>query len=313
MLVVPQKMYKNSFMELNIQAKLFWITDSWKPGLRDEVLNFHSETWLKLWGTMPTHDNVSEWWIIWCWELICCSSYHKVREQKRHIRKDHIKFLKTSWTAGCPWDTRPVSRQKCQFFYSKQQEIPGTPTGRPLFVSPGVPGTPGRCPEDFLKFMCLFLSWKVESRRKTLAVWNHRKQGTDNPCPFRGWQWQVEFACHLLHRAMALEPHSSGRPAWCYHHEGKGCILIALSPIRREPTVHLWRTLKDCAPITQSPSVWSWISQCLRVHVCSVYETKTKRHYTQSHYAPLKMIPQKYWACKGGVFKSVFSMGFGPK
>ena len=25
----------------------------------------------------------------------------------------------------------------------------GTPAGRPLFVPPGVPGTPGRCPEDF--------------------------------------------------------------------------------------------------------------------------------------------------------------------
>ena len=47
------------------------------------------------------------------------------------------------------WDTRPVSRQKCQFLYSKQQEILGTPAGRPLFVPPGVPGTPGRCPENF--------------------------------------------------------------------------------------------------------------------------------------------------------------------
>ena len=27
------------------------------------------------------------------------------REQKRHIRKNHINFLKTSWMAGCPWKT----------------------------------------------------------------------------------------------------------------------------------------------------------------------------------------------------------------
>ena len=45
----------------------------------------------------------------------------------------------------------------CQFFYSKQQEVPGTPAGRPLFVAPGGPGTPG-VPTVFLKFMCLLLS-----------------------------------------------------------------------------------------------------------------------------------------------------------
>ena len=45
---------------------------------------------------------------------------------------------------------RPVSRQTCQ------QEIPGTPAGRPLFVPPRIPRTPGRCPEYFLNFMCLF-------------------------------------------------------------------------------------------------------------------------------------------------------------
>ena len=78
------------------------------------------------------------------------------REQKRRIRKNHIKFLKSRWTARCPWETRPVSRQKCQFFYSKQQEIPGTPAGRPLFVPLGVPGTPGRCPEDFSYFYVPF-------------------------------------------------------------------------------------------------------------------------------------------------------------
>ena len=37
------------------------------------------------------------------------------REQKRHIRKSHIKFLKTPWMAGRPWDTRPVSRQNWPF------------------------------------------------------------------------------------------------------------------------------------------------------------------------------------------------------
>ena len=42
-----------------------------------------------------------------------CRIRMTTREQKRHIRKNHIEFLKTPWTAGCPWDTWPVSRQKC--------------------------------------------------------------------------------------------------------------------------------------------------------------------------------------------------------
>ena len=36
----------------------------------------------------------------------------------------------------------------------KQEIIPGTPAGTPLFVTPGVPRRPGRCPGEFLKFMC---------------------------------------------------------------------------------------------------------------------------------------------------------------
>ena len=31
------------------------------------------------------------------------------------------------------------------------------------------------------------------------------------------------------------------------------------------------------------------------------------------HYVPLKIISQKYWTCKGGVFKNVFNTRFGPK
>ena len=44
-----------------------------------------------------------------------------IRDQKRHIRQNHIQFLKTPWMAGCPWDTRPVSRGffllLCAFFF----------------------------------------------------------------------------------------------------------------------------------------------------------------------------------------------------
>ena len=47
------------------------------------------------------------------------------REQKRHIRENHTKFLKIPWKAGCPWDAWPVSRHKNALFfpvfYAKQQ------------------------------------------------------------------------------------------------------------------------------------------------------------------------------------------------
>ena len=90
-------------------------------------------------------------------------------------------------------------------------------------------------------------------------------------------------------------------------------IIFTLSQIKREPTVHLWRTLKDCALRAQSACAWSWISQCLRMLVCSAYEAKTKGHYTQSHYSPQTIIPPKYWACKGGVLQSAFIARFAPK
>ena len=101
------------------------------------------------------------------------------REQKRHIRKNHLNFLKTLWMAGCPGKNALF----CVFFYSKHQEIPGTPAGRPLFVPPGVPGTPGRCPEDFLNFTCLFsrvrppgIEWKTSRNPKLEKHWPKNRQ-----------------------------------------------------------------------------------------------------------------------------------------
>ena len=70
----------------------------------------------------------------------------------------------------------------CQFFYGKQQEIPWTPAGRPLFVLPRVPGAIGRCPEEFLKFMCPFLSWAVSQLFPRMSV----DRGM-NSC------WQITF------------------------------------------------------------------------------------------------------------------------
>ena len=68
------------------------------------------------------------------------------REQKRHIRKSHVRSLKTPWMARCLWDTRPVSRQTCpfrQFLYSKRRKSLGYWQGHPAGV--------------FLEFMCPFL------------------------------------------------------------------------------------------------------------------------------------------------------------
>ena len=80
------------------------------------------------------------------------------REQKRHTIKNHIKFLTAPWTAGCPWDTRPVSRQKGTFSVSFSIVNNRKSLGHRPVDPPGVPGTPCQCPEDFLNFKCLFLS-----------------------------------------------------------------------------------------------------------------------------------------------------------
>ena len=95
----------------------------------------------------------------------------EIGSRKGTQEKNHIKFLKSPWTAGCPWDTRPVSRQKCQF-YSKQQEIPGTPAGRPLFVRPVSQG--------FFLFLCACF-FPEENRRKFVL---HHKVF---PTPFGSW------------------------------------------------------------------------------------------------------------------------------
>ena len=52
---------------------------------------------------------------------------------------------------------RPVSLQNCPSlsdFYSKQQEVSGTPA-TPVCPA-GVPGTPGRCPNDLLSLCAFF-------------------------------------------------------------------------------------------------------------------------------------------------------------
>ena len=71
--------------------------------------------------------------------------------QKRNIRKNHMRLLKTAWTAGClrtPGQCPCKNALFCPVFYSKQQEIAGTPAARALFVPQG-PATPCRCPMDF--------------------------------------------------------------------------------------------------------------------------------------------------------------------
>ena len=70
------------------------------------------------------------------------------REQRRHMRKKTTKpKFKTPSTTTCP---RTPSRCPGKNALSDLSIVNnGTPAGRPLFVPPGVPGTPGRCPEDF--------------------------------------------------------------------------------------------------------------------------------------------------------------------
>ena len=72
----------------------------------------------------------------------------KIRDQKRNIRKNHPKFLKTPWTAGCPWEIRVVSRQNCPYLpflvisFSLTTLCPPIPTNTPL----SYPRLLGKCP-----------------------------------------------------------------------------------------------------------------------------------------------------------------------
>ena len=149
-------------------------------------------------------------------------------------------------------------------------------------------------------------SWSGVSTHNSGSLKSPQTRDGQTFALLQGRHWLVEFACNL-YGAMFLEPCSSGRPAWCHHHEGKRCISwFALSQTKREPTAHLWRTLKDCAPSTQS---WP-----VSPHACMLcLRGQNKGHYTQSHYLAPKRIPPKYWARKGGVLKSVFIPRFGPK
>ena len=83
--------------------------------------------------------------------------------RKRHIRKNHINFLKPSWMAGCPWEHPAGVPGKnalfCPLFsIVNNRKSPGHRPVDPCLSRWVSPGTPGRCPVNFLKFMCPFLS-----------------------------------------------------------------------------------------------------------------------------------------------------------
>ena len=95
-------------------------------------------------------------------------------EQKSHRRKHPTKYQKNRWTAGCPW-------QNGLFFVSfsiaKNKDLPGHRPVDPCLSRRVSEGTPGQCPENFLKFTCLFLSFNrlsamFESLFRLCLVWN---------------------------------------------------------------------------------------------------------------------------------------------
>ena len=86
-----------------------------------------------------------------------------LREQIRHIRRNHIKSSEIPWTAGCLWDTGQC-RSKDAF--SVSFSIVHRPVDACLSAG---------CPKDFLKLMCLVLlphreGWIVSSLQIALAV-----------------------------------------------------------------------------------------------------------------------------------------------
>ena len=100
---------------------------------------------------------------------------------EKAYKKNSQKFLKTPWTAvlGTPCQCPGKNALFCQQIKGN----PWDPAGRPMFVPPGVPGTPGDCPRDFLKVMYLFLS-SIEGRLRLPAFSQTEDQiFTPNPQP----------------------------------------------------------------------------------------------------------------------------------
>ena len=97
-----------------------------------------------------------------------------VREQKRHV-KERVKFLKPFWMA---WVSSLVHLAGvlakmplfCQF-----SKVINRKSLRTLFVPPGVPRTPGWCPQDF-SYVCAHVGKGGLFRRTTRAkLWGRAK------------------------------------------------------------------------------------------------------------------------------------------
>ena len=89
--------------------------------------------------------------------LLCWSFVYKI--QHNEVTVAVLTVLAVSAVMAVSVMTATPLKLNPPFFRDPEERaITGTPAGRPLFVPLGVPGTPGRCPDDFLKFMCLFFS-----------------------------------------------------------------------------------------------------------------------------------------------------------
>ena len=136
--------------------------------------------------------------------------------------------------ARCFWDTRLVSRQKCPFsggFLSRQQEMPGTPASRGLFVLPVIQGHPAGVLRLFLDVLRPFFfppfcaanlsrtsgeepiyrgqkstqTFFVQSFSKTLRVMDVRAENRGRP------HQKVRFPAAPVAGRKFLNPWASGR------------------------------------------------------------------------------------------------------
>ena len=97
--------------------------------------------------------------------------------RKGHKNKSR-KVSEAPWTAGCFWDTLPVSRQKClfcQLFNHKHRRSPRTPAGRPLLLPLGVRGRPEGFAKDVVKLCALLFPEHCHGLRRQFQ----RRQDTE--------------------------------------------------------------------------------------------------------------------------------------
>ena len=99
--------------------------------------------------------------------------------KEKHVRPKSHKIYGSPLDGRVSWDTRTI-----------QQEIPGTPAGRPRLSRRVFQGHPAGVPRILLKFMCPFLSWGLACGISTQPWYGELRENH-----FGHLRWPSTFLC----------------------------------------------------------------------------------------------------------------------